>query len=116
MKDGNGFVVVFMTAPDAGVAATLAKTAVVERLAACANIIGGVRSIYGWKGELHDESEVMVIFKTVKNLLGGLEAHIRRNHPYEVPEFVAMDISSGLDDYLQWIVSSTDGGAGEGKD
>jgi periplasmic divalent cation tolerance protein len=107
MKEKSGFRIVFMTAPDQDTAAAIAKGAVEKRLAACANVVSFVRSIYRWKGEICDEGEALVIFKTRSELLAGLESHVTANHPYEVPELVAVEIGAGLERYLDWISNST---------
>jgi periplasmic divalent cation tolerance protein len=96
-------VVVFMTAGSEDEAATIANAVVEEGLAACSNIVGGVRSIYTWKGRLSDEGEVLCIFKTRKKLFERLKKRIRELHSYEVPEVIAVDIADGLEEYLNWI-------------
>lgn len=98
--------VVFVTAPSEAVALDLARALVSERLAACSNLIPGVRSVYRWKGEICDDAEVLLVFKTRAALVDRLAARVAALHPYEVPEVVALPVSSGLPAYLSWIVDS----------
>ena len=82
--------VVLVTAPDADTAARLARAMVEERLVACVNLIEGVRSIFRWQGSVQEEREVLLIVKTRAGRLGELESFLAREHPYEVPECVAL--------------------------
>jgi periplasmic divalent cation tolerance protein len=97
------YYVVFVTINDAEKAAVIGKTIVEEGLAACANIIPGLRSIYKWQGKICDDSEILLIIKTVKAKYKALEKRIKTMHPYEVPEIIALSIDQGLPDYLKWI-------------
>lgn len=100
-------VIVFVTAGSEENALKIAQTAVVERLAACANIVGGVRSIYRWRGKIEDEREFLIIMKTRAELFGRLRDRVREIHSYEVPEIICVEIRDGLSQYLQWIDDST---------
>jgi len=82
---------VFSTYPDAETARSIAHTLVKEQLAACANIIPGVESIYRWKGAIETSGEVLAILKTTEERYPELEARIKELHPYEVPEVVAVE-------------------------
>ncbi|MEK6531549.1 MAG: divalent-cation tolerance protein CutA [Deltaproteobacteria bacterium] len=106
------FVVVFSTAPNQKAALRIAKSAVKDRLAACCNIVPGLRSIYVWKERLCDEKEVLCVFKTRKAMCKKLENRIKELHPYEVPEIIAVDIDSGFKGYLEWIHAATRAGRG----
>lgn len=97
------YLIVYMTAPNADEAAAIAKTVVGERLAACCNIIPGVRSIYTWKGEVCDDAEVLCLFKTHASLFDELKERLVGLHPYDVPEVVGVPIEAGHADYLDWI-------------
>jgi periplasmic divalent cation tolerance protein len=99
----GGRIVVFMTASGEVEAAEIARAVVGEGLAACCNIVPGVRSIYTWKGKLSDEAEALCIFKTKKTLFDRLKKRIKELHGYEVPEVVAVDIADGLEEYLDWV-------------
>lgn len=95
--------IVLNTCPDTGVAKNLATLLVQEHLAACVNIIPGLTSIYEWEGKLETGSECLLIIKSVKKHYPELEKMIRDNHPYELPEIIAVSISDGLNDYLAWV-------------
>jgi periplasmic divalent cation tolerance protein len=95
---------VFMTAPDEAVASSLARTLVEARLAACANLIPGVRSIYRWKDEICDDGEWLVLFKTTEARLQSLREKIIDMHPYDCPEVLVVDVSDGAPEYLQWVM------------
>jgi periplasmic divalent cation tolerance protein len=78
--------------------------AVVEKeLAACANIVAGVESIYRWKGKVEQAREVLVVMKTSATRLRELEREVKRLHSYDVPEFIALPIVAGSKEYLKWI-------------
>ncbi len=98
---------VLITAPDEENAARIGRALVEERLAACANIIRGVRSIYRWKEEIFDEPECMLLIKTAADKFAPLEKRVRELHPYEVPEVIAIKISEGSKQYLDWIEENT---------
>lgn len=99
-------IAVLVTAPPEK-APELARALVGERLAACANILPTVRSIYAWKGEICDDGEALLILKTRSGLLEELRRRVVELHPYEVPEVVALPISGGHAPYLHWIDEST---------
>jgi periplasmic divalent cation tolerance protein len=95
------------TAPDEAVAARLARTLVEERLAACVNVIPGVRSFYRWQGKLQEDSEVLLVIKSHRNRTKALAARIKDLHPYELPEVLELPVSGGSGPYLDWIVTET---------
>jgi len=98
---------VFTTLPSADKAAELAKVVVEERLAACANLLPAIRSIYHWQGKLQDENEVLVLLKTRAEHLERLKLRILELHPYEVPEVLAVPVESGYQPYLDWLAAET---------
>jgi periplasmic divalent cation tolerance protein len=98
--------VVLVTAPPRR-ARALARRLVGARLAACASLVPGVRSIYRWKGAVEEASETLLVLKTRAALVPALEAAVRAHHPYEVPEFLVLPVARGLPAYLRWIDSST---------
>jgi periplasmic divalent cation tolerance protein len=101
-------IVVLCTAPAKDdVAATLARGLVEAKLAACVNIIPGVRSFYRWQGAVQDDAEVQLVVKTRAALLGDVEAWLRANHPYSVPEVLALPITAGSEPYLAWLREQT---------
>jgi periplasmic divalent cation tolerance protein len=95
--------VVFSTAPNEEVAGTIAAALVEAKLAACVNLVPGVRSLYWWEGELHNDAEVMLVCKTDATRLDELTETLRRVHPYDCPEVVALDVAGGCVDYLAWV-------------
>jgi periplasmic divalent cation tolerance protein len=96
-------ILVLVTAPSADKAAELARALVEEQLAACGNIIPGLRSIYRWQGQLHDDAEVLLLLKTRAALFERLRARVVELHPYEVPEVLRVDIADGHAPYLAWV-------------
>ncbi len=94
--------VVLVTAP-VQEAKTIAKKVVEERLAACVNVVPKVESYYIWEGELQEDSEALLIIKTVGHNLDALEKRVKELHSYEVPEFIAIQVQEGSEDYLSWI-------------
>ena len=98
---------VFTTLPSADKAAELAKVVVEERLAACANLLPAIRSIYHWQGKLQDENEVLVLLKTRAEHLERLKLRILELHPYEVPEVLAVPVEAGYQPYLDWLAGET---------
>jgi periplasmic divalent cation tolerance protein len=101
------FVVVFVTMPDADLAARLGRTVVEERLAACVNVIPGLRSIYEYGGKLCDDGEVLCLFKTRRALYPALRDRLAGLHPYEVPELIAVPLAEGNEAYLAWLAAGT---------
>jgi periplasmic divalent cation tolerance protein len=99
--------VALCTAPDAATAGRLGRAAVEAGHAACANLIPGVRSLFRWRGEVQEEGETLIVFKTTAGAWRGLADFIARDHPYEVPELIALPLAAGLDAYLGWVRDST---------
>jgi periplasmic divalent cation tolerance protein len=94
---------VLSACPDSEVAHQLANMLVERRLAACINILPGVTSIYRWKDVIETSQECHLLIKTTRTNYQPLEAAIRENHPYELPEIVMVPVDHGLPAYLQWI-------------
>ncbi len=101
------FVWVYMTAASAAEAAALGRALVEERLAACVNIIDGMRSLYWWDGAVQEGAEAVVIAKTRADLLDGLTARVKALHSYSCPCVVALPILGGNAGYLDWIAAET---------
>ena len=85
----------------------LARSITGARLAACVQIVGPIKSIYWWQGELEEAREWQLIIKTTTARIAELEAHIKENHSYDTPEITATVISGGSWDYLDWITAET---------
>ena len=98
--------IVLSTAGSADEAARIARALVEERLAACVNIVAGVRSIYAWKDQVQDDQEWLLVIKTNLNRLGPLESRLTALHSYETPEFLVLVPESGSNAYLMWMDQS----------
>lgn len=96
-----------MTAPDRTLARELAETLVRERLAACANILDGIESVYWWQGEPQRAGETVCIAKTTAARYAALEQRAREMHPYEVPCIVALPVTRGHEPFLRWVDEET---------
>ena len=93
--------------PDRASAEKLAALLIEQRLAACVNLLAPCDSVYRWRGEIQREQEHPLLIKTTQERYAELEASIRANHPYELPEIIAVSIVQGLPAYLQWVESET---------
>jgi len=102
-------IVVLITTPSETEARTLARDLVDARLAACANLLPGVQSLFHWNGKVEEAKEVLLILKSRTELFDRIEARVRELHSYEVPEIIALPILHGSDPYLAWIHEETDG-------
>lgn len=103
----TGHRVVFITAGSQEEAQRIARSLVEERLAACVNILPGIRSVYRWKGEIHEDAEVLLTAKTAESMLEPLIQRVKQLHSYEVPEIIALAVVAGSEDYLSWIDEQT---------
>lgn len=95
--------VVLCTVPDRDTATRLAAAAVTQRLAACVNLLPGVESVFLWNGVLERAQEILLVAKTTRAAYSALEQLWRDEHPYELPEVIAVPIGFGSEAYLQWI-------------
>lgn len=89
--------------PDTASAEKLATVLVEARAAACVNVLAPSRSVYRWQGAVEHAEEVPVLIKTTRTRYPALENLIRANHPYELPEIIAVSLQAGLPGYLQWV-------------
>ena len=101
------FVVVFITCGSEEEASKIAHALVDERLAACANMISPIRSIYRWQGKICDEREWLLVVKTRETRFQDLEKRVKSLHSYEVPEIISLPILAGSSSYLSWLEEST---------
>jgi periplasmic divalent cation tolerance protein len=99
----NEYAVLFCTVPKMEDGERIAEELVQKGFAACVNIVGGVKSVYKWKGEICRDDELLLIIKSRNELFEGIRGIILSNHPYEVPEIISLPISEGHDEYLNWI-------------
>ena len=101
------FVVVLVTTANAEEGARLGRTLVEERLAACANVIGPMRSIYRWQGAVEDAEEHLVLLKARGADVAAVEARVQALHSYDVPEVLALPVTAGSASYLAWLADAT---------
>ncbi|XP_073942351.1 protein CutA homolog isoform X2 [Choristoneura fumiferana] len=95
--------VAYVTVPNNDAAKALAHGLVKEQLAACVNIIPQVTSVYVWKGEVNEDSELLLMIKTRTSQVDRLTQYVRSNHPYEVCEVISLPIKNGNPPYLKWL-------------
>lgn len=95
------------TFPTPEKAAEVGRALVEERLAACVNVVSGLRSIYRWQGAVAEDAEALAIIKTTRDRLDALTARLIALHPYELPELVALPVGGGHAPYLAWIAGAT---------
>lgn len=100
--------VCFCTCPDTATAQAIADVLVGERLAACVNVLPGLRSVYRWQGRVERSDEVLLLIKTTAARLPALSTRVLELHPHELPEVVAVEVAGGLSAYLDWIAEQTD--------
>jgi len=96
-------IVVLITCPNAEEASKLARALVEDRLAACVNVTGPVRSFYWWRGSIEQDEEVLLFVKSSRALFPKLAQRVRKLHTYEVPEIIALQIVDGDQAYLDWM-------------
>ena len=88
-------------------AVKMAKSLVEEKLAACVNIVGDVESFFFWQGAIQSDKESMLLIKSTASRFEALRDFVLENHPYELPEIIALDLSEASPDYANWVVSET---------
>lgn len=98
--------IVFVTCGNREEAERIAQFVVEAQLAACVNVLPGVRSCFIWEEKLTWSDEVLMVFKTTKASYVALQSKILDLHSYDVPEIVAMPVETGFDKYLAWIANS----------
>lgn len=98
---------VYATAASREEALSIGRTLVGERLAACANILDGMTSVYWWEQRVQEASEASLILKTTSDLVPALILRVKQLHSYECPAIVALPIAQGNPDYLAWIDNET---------
>jgi periplasmic divalent cation tolerance protein len=100
-------IVVLVTTKGVTEAKKIARALVEEKLAACANVITSVRSIYRWEGKVTEERECLMIIKSTRGRFDELRTAVERLHSYSVPEVIALPMVDGAPNYLNWIADST---------
>lgn len=107
MSECNDVILVWVTVPNSTTAETLAKMLVESRLAACVNILPGVKSVYIWNDSVQNDSEEILLIKSKKELFEQLAETIKQNHPYQCPEIIATPVVMGNIDYLNFVRTHT---------
>ena len=99
--------IVFSTFPNEEKAREIVRCLVDEGLIACGNLLPAVRSIYRWKGVVHEESEVMAVLKLSRAAYPAVQQRMRELHPYELPEVIAIPVESALPEFLGWVAENS---------
>jgi periplasmic divalent cation tolerance protein len=102
-------IVILITVGASAEATTIGRALIDEHLAACVNIVPGVRSLFFWEGKTQEAEEVLLICKSRLPLMDAVMARVRSLHSYSVPEIIALPVTAGLPSYLAWIRGSTNG-------
>ena len=102
-------IIVFVTCESKEQAETIAQTVVTGRLAACVNVLPGIRSCYIWEQKLTWSDEVLLLIKTSRPRFGQLQDRIKALHSYSVPEIVGVTIDDAFQKYIDWIDASVGG-------
>jgi len=100
------FIVVLTTCDSQEAGERIASALVEERLAACVNVVPGVRSCFRWQGELRQEHECLVVVKSRAARFPELSQRIRELHSYDLPEIIALPVVGGSEDYLRWLAEA----------
>lgn len=100
-------ILVYTTFPDAASALTVGEALVRERLAACVNVLPGMRSVYSWKGAIEHADEVVAILKSREGLAAALGAALKARHPYETPIILHLPVAEADPDTAAWIRAET---------
>jgi periplasmic divalent cation tolerance protein len=106
-SSGTGLSICYVTVPDEASTNSLASKLVETKLAACVNIIPGIKSTYFWEGKVNQDSELLLMIKTRNSLREDLISFVKENHTYTVPEIICTDIAAGSPAYLKWVMDST---------
>lgn len=109
MSDSEDTLIVLTNLPDREAALKLANALIEQRLAACVNVLAACTSMYRWKGAVENAEEIPLLIKTTAARYAALEAAICSQHPYELPEIVAVPVARGLPEYLRWVAEESRG-------
>ncbi|MCC7174399.1 MAG: divalent-cation tolerance protein CutA [Bryobacterales bacterium] len=100
-------IVVLSTCPNREEAERIARRLIERRLAACVNLLDGVKSVYRWRGAVEEAAEVLLVIKSRRALFDSIRAEIERLHSYDVPEVLALPAVDGSPAYLEWLDHET---------
>ena len=96
-------ILIISTTDTMDLAQKIAQTIVQEREAACVNILPGIRSIYRWEDKVCDDSEILLLIKSTRENFEQIRTRIRELHSYDIPEVIAVPITGGDPDYMNWL-------------
>jgi len=102
----TSYIVILITTKDKKEANKIAQGLLQDKLIACANIIGGIQSLFWWQGKIDSSKEILLVLKSKKSLFKKIFAKVKSLHSYQNPEIIAMPIVDGSKEYLNWIDSS----------
>ena len=108
-KPAEQVLIILVTVINRKEAVRIGEKMVYMKLAACANVIPGIQSIYQWKGKVTKAQEVLLILKSTKSRYHALEKAIKTMHAYEVPEIIALSLTEGFEAYIGWVRSEVHG-------
>jgi periplasmic divalent cation tolerance protein len=100
-------VLVYTTFPDEATALAIGEALVTQKLAACVNVLPGMRSVYAWKGAVERGQEVIGLVKTREGLAEAVRAALKERHPYETPIVLVLPVSGSDSDTFDWIMAET---------
>lgn len=106
-RNDDDLLVILCTAPDEGTAHELGLGLVDNRLAACVNAVPGLKSFYRWQGKIEADTEVQLVIKTRRGRFDAVAAWLKANHPYDVPEIIALPAERVSSAYLEWVIEET---------
>lgn len=109
MSNGPNTVLLYVTVPNADEARHIGRLLIEAKLAACANIIGAITSIFRWEDRIQEEGEAVLIAKTQQKHVEQATQLITEEHSYTCPCVVVFPIVGGNDSFLQWIADETGG-------
>ncbi|MDT8388245.1 MAG: divalent-cation tolerance protein CutA [Thiogranum sp.] len=95
--------IVFCTVPDLDTGRRIARDLVEYRFAACVNVVPGIESVYRWQGQVQCDAEALLVIKARAGDFAQLQAAILKQHPYELPEILAVPVTNALPEYLAWV-------------
>lgn len=102
---------VYVTAATVAEAQKIGRGLIEKELAACVNVLPGMKSLYRWEGKIEEAEEAVLIVKTRDELADAVVEEVKRSHSYSVPCALVIEVQGGNPDYLNWIVQSCRGGA-----
>jgi periplasmic divalent cation tolerance protein len=94
---------ILCTVPDRETGLKLSRSLLEQGLAACINLTSPITSVYHWQGKLETSEEILLLIKTTKQHYKAVETALLAEHPYELPEIIAVPVEQGLEDYLNWV-------------